>query len=119
MAGLSARGPYVESSEEAKVLTCQKALEFAIDVGFMELMVEGDNAIVMKSLLSPRVNRSRLGHIYEDVRTLAVGFRSLFVGCIKRSANSIARSLACYAGQLDDEIVWLEESPPPALNALY
>ena len=92
MAGLSTKGLYVESSEEAKVLTCRKALEFAIDARFMELVVESDNAIVMKSLLSPRVNKSRLGHIYEDVRTLATRFRSLFVGCIKRSANSVAHS---------------------------
>ena len=92
MAGLSTRGLYVESSEKAKVLTCRKALEFAIDARFMELVVEGDNAIVMKSLLSPQVNKSRLGHIYEDVQTLATRFRSLFVGCIKRSANSVAHS---------------------------
>ena len=25
----------------------------------------------------------------------------------------------CYASQVNDEIVWLEESPAPALDALY
>ena len=39
MASLSTKGLYVESSEEAKVLTCRKALEFAIDARFMELVV--------------------------------------------------------------------------------
>ena len=34
MAGLSARGPAVASSEEVDVLACQKVVEFAIDVGF-------------------------------------------------------------------------------------
>lgn len=119
MAGLLARGPYVASNEEAEVLTFRKALELAIDAGFMELVVEGDNATVMKSLLSPQVNRSRLGHIYKDVQTLAARFRRLSVGCIKLGANSVALSLALYAGQLDDEILWPEESPPPTLDALY
>ena len=41
------------------------------------------------------------------------------VSYAKRSANSIAHSLAKYAKQIDYEIVWLEESPLPALEALY
>ena len=52
MAGLSARGPSVVSSEEAEVLACRKALEFALDSGFSDLVVEGDNALVMKAILS-------------------------------------------------------------------
>jgi len=119
MASLSAHGPAVASSEEAEVLACWKAVEFAIDVGFMDLVIEGDNATVMKAIVSPRLDRSRQGHIYDDIRTLVAGFRSLSVGCIKRSANSVAYSLARYASHLEEELVWLEESQPPALDALY
>ena len=39
--------------------------------------------------------------------------------CVKRTANSTAHALAKYARQVDDEVVWLEESPPPILEALY
>ncbi|XP_065638610.1 uncharacterized protein LOC136071363 [Quercus suber] len=119
MAGLSTYGPVVASNEEAEVLACRKVVEFAIDAGFMDLMIEGDNAMVMKANVFPRLDRSRLGHIYDDIRTLAAGFRSLSVGCIKRSANSVAHSLARYASHLEEELVWLEESPPPAPDALY
>ena len=119
MAGLSARGPAVASSEEVDVLACQKVVEFAIDVGFMDLVIEGDNATMMKAIVSPRLDRSRLGHIYDDIHTLAAGFKSLSVGCIKRRANSVAHSLVRYASHLEEELVWLEESPPPALDALY
>ena len=119
MTGLSARDPYVASSEEGEVLACRKALEFAIDAGFREIVLEGDNAIVIKSLMSPRVNRSRLGHIYEDICTLASGFRSLTVSWVKRGSNAVAHSLAQFATQVDSEIVWLEDSPPPAFEALY
>ena len=41
------------------------------------------------------------------------------VSYAKQSANSIAHSFAKYAKQIDYEIVWLEESPPHALEALY
>ena len=82
-------------------------------------MVEGDNATVTKAIVSPHPNRSRLGHIYDDISTLASGFRSFSVNCIKRNANAVAHCLARYANQLVEHMVWMEESPPPALKALY
>lgn len=41
---MSAKGPHVQDSVEAEVLACRRAPEFAIDIGFFELMIEGDNA---------------------------------------------------------------------------
>ena len=38
---------------------------------------------------------------------------------IQWSANRVAHSLGCYARHIDEDIVWLEDSPPPALEALY
>ena len=40
----------MSDSEEAKVLACRKALEFAVDAGFVELLVEGDNTSVMRNI---------------------------------------------------------------------
>ena len=39
--------------------------------------------------------------------------------CIRRSANGVAHSLACYARQISEDCIWLEESLLPALKALY
>ena len=38
---------------------------------------------------------------------------------IRRVANGVAHSLARFARNLREEVVWLEEDPPPALEALY
>ena len=38
---------------------------------------------------------------------------------IRRTANGVAHSLACFARHLSEDIVWLEDSPPSALEALY
>ena len=62
-------------SEEAEVLAYQKAMKFTLDVGFMKLVLERDNINIMKSISSPRVNKSRLVHIYEDVQCIATSFR--------------------------------------------
>ena len=109
MAASSARGPPVVDSEEADVLACRCAVEFAMDAGFRELIIEGDNATVMKTIMSSKVNYSTLGHIYEDIGCTALTLQTFSFSCVKRSANSAAHALAKYARQVDDEVVWLEE----------
>lgn len=42
VAALSARGPPVLDSEEAEVLACWKAVEFAMEAGFRDLILEDD-----------------------------------------------------------------------------
>ena len=52
MAAMSSKGPAVMDSEEAEILACRRALEFAIDAGFADLVMEGDNSNVMQSIAS-------------------------------------------------------------------
>ena len=119
MAALAVKGPPIHDSEEVEVLACRKVLEFAVDSGFAELILEGDSVTVMQTLEASRSNMSRLGHLYGDVQCLRSGLRAMYVSCVSRSANSVAHSLARFAKGVEDEIVWLEDSPPPALEALY
>ena len=119
MAAYAGQGPPVTNSEEAKVLACCKAMEFAVDVGFSDLIIEGDNIDVIKAISFARVNCSRLGHIYDDIRCLAAGLRDWSTSWVCRNANAVAHSLAQFAREIENEIIWLEDSPPPALEALY
>ena len=119
MAAISAKGGAVRDSEELEVMACRKALEFAIDAGFKEVILEGDNALVMKTISQAQPNFSRLGLIYEDIWCLATGFRSISASCVRRSANGVAHALAKFARLSDNDIVWMEEDPPPAVDALY
>ena len=41
------------------------------------------------------------------------------ISCVRQNANSVAHSLDRYARQVDDDFVWIEESPASALEALY
>ena len=38
-----------------------------IEASFREIILERDNVNVMKAIMAPCTNRSRLGHIFEDV----------------------------------------------------
>ena len=114
MAAIAMQGGVVRDSEKVEVMACHKALEFAIDAGFTEIILEGDNAMVMKVISRAQLDLSRLGLIYEDIWCLVAGFRTISYNCVRRSANSVARLL-------DNEIIWLEEDPNtmPVVDALY
>ena len=58
MATISTKGGTMRDSEEVKVMACCKALEFAIDAGFTEVILEGDNAMVMKTVSQAQPNFS-------------------------------------------------------------
>ena len=119
MAAYAGRGPSVTDSEEAEALACRKAIEFAVDTSFSDLIIEGDNIEVIKAISSARDNGSRLGHIYEDIRCLAASLRDWSTSWVRRNANTVAHSLSQFAREIENEIVWLEDSPPPTLEALY
>ena len=61
MAAIAVRGGVVHGSEEVEVMACRKALEFSIDAGFTEIILEGDNAMVMKRKSQAQPDLSRLG----------------------------------------------------------
>ncbi|KAK9993390.1 hypothetical protein SO802_023093 [Lithocarpus litseifolius] len=119
MAAMSTGGPPMSSSEEAELLAGRKAVEFATDVGFSELVIEGDNRNVMKALSSSLDDRSLLGNVVDDVRHLVYGMHWINFSCIRRGGNRVAHALVQHARNISEDVFWLEDSPPPALNALY
>ena len=81
--------------------------------------MEGDNANVMRSIVSTQADWSQLGILSDDIRCLARRLQRVEFRAIRRAANGAAHSLARFARNIREEIVWLEEDPPPALEALY
>ena len=101
MAALSTTGPAVTCSEEAEIMACKKALEFAIDAGFLKIVVEGDNANVMRAVSSSTPNMSMLGNVIDDIQFLLCGLRRASTSRIKRGGNRVAYVLARHAKNLD------------------
>ena len=62
---------------------------------------------------------SRLGHIIQDVICMLNSLKLSQVLFAKRSANTAAHALARYAKDLIEDVVWIEDSPPPAVKAVY
>ena len=85
-------------------------MEFALECGFREMVVEGDNLSVMSALELKKSLSSRVGHIIQDVLCLPNGFRWSQVQFTKRSANTAPHLLARYAKQVSHDVIWTEES---------
>lgn len=81
---MSVKGPYVNNSEEAEVSACKKAIEFSVEAGFSELVVEDDNTNVVRAISSPLANKSLLGYIYEDIRSYLDGLHSASISWVRR-----------------------------------
>ena len=94
-------------------------MEYATDAGFSELVIEGDNSNVMKALSSSLPDRSLLGNVVNDVCHLVFGMHWVNFSCIKRASIRVAHALAQHARNISEDVFWMEDSPPPALNALY
>ena len=82
-------------------------------------MIEGDNSNVMKALSSSLTDQSLLGNVVDDVRHLVCGMHWVNFNCIRRGGNRVAHSLAQHARNIVEDVFWMEDSPPPALNVLY
>ena len=120
MAAMTTCGPAVQTSEEVELLACRRALEFAVDAGFYRLIIEGDNSNVTHAISSSTDNKSLLGNVVDDIRHLIRGLHWSAICCIRRSGNQVAHVLAQHARfTIDEDLYWLEDSPPPAIDALY
>ena len=82
-------------------------------------MVEGDNQSVMTALERKWSLSSRVGHILQDVLCLLNGFGWSQVQFAKRSANTVAHLLARHSKNGSHDVIWMEESPPLIVQALY
>ncbi|XP_023884299.1 uncharacterized protein LOC112028995 [Quercus suber] len=119
MAAMAARGPPVSCSEEAETLACRKALEFAVDVGFSELIVEGDNINVMRAVSASTRNFSMLGNVIADIHCILCGLGGVSISCVRRDGNRVAHVLAKFARGLNEDMYWMEEVPQVAVESVY
>ena len=109
MARMAARGEYVHNSDDAKALACQKAVKFAIEARFQNLVIEGDNSNVMRAISSTVSNNSFFGHIVDDIRHFILGRQSVGFSCVKREGNMVTHSLARFARNIVEDRYWMED----------
>ena len=76
---------------EAKAAS--KALQFAANLGFNQVILEGDCQVLMKALKEDRIFLSTDGLFIDDVRFVARLFNQLCYSHVKREGNMVAYNL--------------------------
>ena len=81
-------------AEETEALAAQKALSFAHELGFQNVILEGDVLGLIQALKSQEQNLCPLGLLVEDVKIYLSYFQRVLYSHVKRNGNSVAHNLA-------------------------
>ena len=119
MAAMAAKSPEVFCSEEAELLACRKAIKFAVDTGFSELVIEGDNNSAMTTISTLKIDHSLLGNVVGDIQHLLQNLHWVWIDRISRGGNRVAHVLAQFARNIAEDMYWMEGISPIAREALY
>jgi ribonuclease HI len=118
MGSLCQRVPFPHSIEAVEASAARCAIQFAKDLGLMEIDLEGDSKIVVDALLLSGPCITFYGHIIEDIKLIARGLCSVHFQHVKRDGNNLAHLLAKRARLNKSLEVWLESVPPELVSKL-
>ena len=94
------------------------ALSFALDIGFSRAILEGDSWEVFKALTDEKPALTSYGLLVNDAKVISRNFNQLLYSHIRREGNFVAHSLARYAVNIPDYLVWMEDVPPQFLSVI-
>lgn len=77
-----------------EALTCERAILFAIDLGFWRVEIEDDSLTVINKLNSDAVDMSIISPIIHDILSHQHFFTALSFSHVLREANGIAHDMA-------------------------
>ena len=105
--------------EEIEALAALKALQLANDLGFQNVILEGDSLGLIQALKAEDHNLSPLGLLVEDVKLFANNFVRLSSSHIKRSDNSVTHNLEKHSIRIPDFQVWMEDGSSHIVSFLH
>jgi len=83
MGAMVAKGPKVFCNEEVELLACRKAIEFVVEAGFSELIIEGDNCSVMNVISALQDDHSLPGNVIGDIHHLVRNSQWVRIECTR------------------------------------
>ena len=104
--------------DEVEALATLKAVSLARDLGFRNVILEGDSLGLIKALKSAEDSLSPTGLLVDDVKWVASSFEQLVYSHVKRNDNRVAHSLAKNAFCIPDSQIWMEDVPSQITSIL-
>ena len=106
MASLTQQIPLPTSVIEVEALAAIRALEFALELGFDDITLEGDSELLIKNLTNGGSKLTHHENIAADILFLLSHFPKANIS-VRRHCNRLAHSIIPPSMS-----VWMEEVPP-------
>ena len=90
-------------------------LRFPSELGFTQMVLEGDSQVRMTALINDSVFLSSDGLLIDDIRFATKFFTQLRSSHVKREGYKVAHNLARHTLCISNFVVWMEDVPPPFL----
>ncbi|XP_062155083.1 uncharacterized protein LOC133863104 [Alnus glutinosa] len=104
--------PYIVDPLTAETVVVWHAARLVCEMGFQNVLMEGDSLSVIQELQKQGPNGSGCGQLIIDTKSILSSLDSVSFQHVKRDANKVAHCLAKFAlSQMLDK-VWVEDCPP-------
>ena len=94
MAALSQQIPLLASAEMVEVLAACRAFQFAHELSFDRLVLEGDSETIINSIVGDNMESFSFGHILQDIKSMLFSLNNVFIGHVRRQGTCVAHRLA-------------------------
>lgn len=112
MASIAKKIPSPESIEMLEALAARRAAIFSVELGLHQVVIKGDSEIVFKALSSWCLERSGIGHIIKDCKSISCFLQTCSFSHTRRQGNYVAHALAKREMMSSSLLVWMESVPP-------
>ena len=96
---------------EAEAKAFEVGLQLARDMGYHDVILEGDTLILVRALCGLSSHPSTIDSLVVGMQHMCSEFRMVYVSHVRRQGNKPAHILANYALSLNEYVVWIEETP--------
>ena len=119
IATLSQRVMTNPSTEMIEARATRRAIQFAREIGILDVNFEGDSEIIILELSSKETGHNSYGLVLEDAKDLLHHFQRYVFTHTRHSGNSVVHALARRALDIPNYSVWMEDAPPDIIPILY
>ena len=119
MASLAEKIAMLQTMEILEAMAARRVMIFMEELGLRKAIFEGDSETVVKALAGDYPDRSCIGHIIKDRKSLIGCFQTCSFSHVRRQSNGVAHALARRARESSPLSVWMKSVPPDISYLVY
>ncbi|KAL0001433.1 hypothetical protein SO802_015214 [Lithocarpus litseifolius] len=96
---------------EVEAKAFEVSLQLARDMGYQDVILEGDSLILVCALCGLSPSPSTIDSLVVGMQLICSYFRTVYVSHVRTKGNKHAHILAKYAFSIKESVVWIEETP--------